>query len=67
MRHQDEARTRLDDHGMLLALLWLKLALMLGDGISALIARTGLNLPGLVASAPVARHRAERVSSQAHG
>lgn len=48
VRHKDEARTRLDYHGMLLALLWLNLALMLGNGISALIARTGLNLPGFV-------------------
>jgi hypothetical protein len=53
VRHKDEARTRLDDHGMLFALLWLNLALVPGNGSSALIARTGLNLPGFVASAPV--------------
>jgi ESS family glutamate:Na+ symporter len=48
VRHQDEASARLDYHGMLLALLWLNITLMLGQGVTALIARTGLNLPGFV-------------------
>lgn len=48
VRHQDEPRARLDYHGALLALLWLNIALMLGRGISALIAGTGLNLPAFV-------------------
>lgn len=48
VRHRDEARASLTYHGMLLALLWLNLALMLGQGVSALIARSGLNLPAFV-------------------
>lgn len=48
VRHRDEARARLDYHGVLLALLWLNIALMLGQGISALIAGTGLKLPDFV-------------------
>ena len=48
VRHRDEAQARLGYHGMLMALLWLNLALMLGQGVSALIARSGLNLPAFV-------------------
>lgn len=48
VRHQDQGHTQIDYHGMLLALLWLNLALMLGQGISALIARSGLVLPAFV-------------------
>lgn len=48
VRHQDETSARLDYHGMLLALLWLNITLMLGQGVSVLIARTGLNLPAFV-------------------
>jgi ESS family glutamate:Na+ symporter len=48
VRHKDEQHTRLDYHGMLMALLWLNVTLMLGQGVSALIASTGLNLPGFV-------------------
>ncbi|MFT3720660.1 sodium/glutamate symporter [Pseudorhodoferax sp.] len=48
VRYQDQSHARLDYHGMLLALLWLNLALMLGSGITALIARSGLNLPAFV-------------------
>lgn len=46
--HEDEPHLRLDYFGVLLAVLWLNLALMLGRGISALIAGTGLNLPAFV-------------------
>jgi len=47
-RYQDEARARIDYHGVLLALLWLNVALMLGRGVSSLIALTGLRLPEFV-------------------
>ncbi len=47
-RYQDEAHARLDYHGVLLALLWLNVALMLGRGVSGAIALTGLRLPDFV-------------------
>ncbi len=47
-RYEDEAHSRLDYHGVLLALLWLNLALMLGSGLNQLIGLTELNLPGFV-------------------
>jgi ESS family glutamate:Na+ symporter len=47
-RYEDEARARLDYHGVLLALLWLNVALMLGRGVSSAIALTGLRLPDFV-------------------
>ncbi|THF61781.1 sodium/glutamate symporter [Pseudothauera rhizosphaerae] len=46
--HEDEFSKRIDYHGVLLAMLWLNLTLMLGHGVSALIASTGLNLPQFV-------------------
>lgn len=48
VRHRDQSQVALDYHGMLLALLWLNLALMLGQIVSALIARSGLHLPAFV-------------------
>lgn len=47
-RYQDEPHLRLDYHGVLLALLWLNLALMLGHGVNELVALSGLNLPAFV-------------------
>lgn len=47
-RYQDEAYLRLDYHGVLLALLWLNLALMLGSGMNSLVELTGLKLPAFV-------------------
>jgi ESS family glutamate:Na+ symporter len=47
-RYQDEAHLRLDYHGVLMALLWLNLALMLGQGVNELFALTGLHLPAFV-------------------
>ena len=47
-RYQDEAHLRLDYNGVLLALLWLNLALMLGEGLNSLVALTGLTLPAFV-------------------
>lgn len=47
-RYQDEAHLRLDYHGVLLALLWLNLALMLGSGLNSLVELTGLKLPAFV-------------------
>nr|WP_255682223.1 sodium/glutamate symporter [Luteimonas sp. BDR2-5] len=44
----DESRARLDYYGVLLALFWLNVALMLGQGIGSLIGLTGLNLPAFV-------------------
>lgn len=44
----DDSRDHLDYYGVLLALFWLHLAMMLGQGISALIALTGMNLPAFV-------------------
>lgn len=46
--HADERYLRLDYYGVLLAVLWLNLALMLGQGVSTLIGLTGLNLPAFV-------------------
>ena len=48
--HRDEQHARLDYYGVLLALLWLNLALMLGYGISALVARTPSRCPPLWAA-----------------
>ncbi|WP_244287587.1 sodium/glutamate symporter [Vreelandella nigrificans] len=46
--HKDEPLLRLDYHGVLLALFWLNLALMLGQGLTTLIAMSGLMLPDFV-------------------
>src|SRR5690606_1472604 len=46
----DDSRSTLDYHGVLLALFWLNVALMLGQAISGLIAGTGLMLPAFVGS-----------------
>ena len=46
----DDSRSTLDYHGVLLALFWLNIALMLGQGISGLIVGTGLVLPAFVGS-----------------
>lgn len=46
--YEDEPFARLDYYGVLLALLWLNLALMLGHGIGSLIALSGLMLPEFV-------------------
>lgn len=46
--HEQAPTTTLDYYGVLRALFWLNLALLLGEGINALIARTGLNLPAFV-------------------
>ncbi|HEY9280774.1 MAG TPA: sodium/glutamate symporter [Eoetvoesiella sp.] len=46
--HVDEPHKRLDYNGVLLALLWLNLTLMLGAGVSAVIALSGLRLPAFV-------------------
>ncbi|NML45437.1 sodium/glutamate symporter [Ramlibacter sp. G-1-2-2] len=48
VRHSDEATARLDYDGVMLALLWLNAALVLGQELSGLIARTGLQLPAFV-------------------
>ncbi len=47
-RYQDEAHLRLDYHGVLWALLWLNLALMLGSGLNSLIGLSGIRLPDFV-------------------
>lgn len=44
----EETTARLDYHGVLMAVFWLNIALMLGQGIGVLIARAGLNLPAFV-------------------
>jgi len=44
----EEAQAPLDYYGALLAVFWLNIALMLGYGIGALIARSGLVLPAFV-------------------
>ena len=44
----DESRSTLDYTGVLLALFWLNIALMLGQGISHLISEVGLLLPEFV-------------------
>ncbi|SEB15408.1 sodium/glutamate symporter [Variovorax sp. YR216] len=46
--YEDEERTRLDYNSVLMALLWLNVALILGRGVSAAIALTGLRLPEFV-------------------
>lgn len=46
--HRDERHLRIDYYGVLLAVFWLNLALMLGEGISWLIGRSALNLPAFV-------------------
>ncbi|MCD9126387.1 sodium/glutamate symporter [Luteimonas fraxinea] len=46
--HGDATRNQLDYYGVLLALFWLNVALLLGQGVSALIATTGLHLPAFV-------------------
>ncbi|MCK9489140.1 MAG: sodium/glutamate symporter [Xanthomonadales bacterium] len=46
--HRDERHLRIDYYGVLLAVFWLNLALMLGEGIGWLIGRTALNLPAFV-------------------
>lgn len=46
--HSVEAHVRLDYYGVLLALLWLNVALMLGSGIGRLVEQTPLNLPAFV-------------------
>jgi ESS family glutamate:Na+ symporter len=47
-RYQDESHLRLGYHGVLQALLWLNLALMLGNGFNQLFGLTGLTLPAFV-------------------
>jgi len=44
----DDSRTQLDYSGVLLAMFWLNLALMLGQGISYLIGEAGMLLPDFV-------------------
>ncbi len=44
----EETSTRLNYYGVLLALFWLNIALMLGEAISELIKEAGLNLPTFV-------------------
>src|SRR5690554_5774996 len=44
----DQSRAQLDYAGVLLAVFWLNLALMLGQGISYLIGSAGMMLPGFV-------------------
>jgi ESS family glutamate:Na+ symporter len=46
--HRYERYLRLDYHGMLLALLWLNLTLILGQGITSLFTAGGLTLPAFV-------------------
>ncbi len=46
--YRDEPHISLDYHGMLLAILWLNVTLMLGQGITSLFALTSLTLPAFV-------------------
>lgn len=46
--HRDEMHTRLDYHGVLLALLWLNFTLILGHAITRAVALTLLTLPAFV-------------------
>lgn len=46
----EEAHIKLDYYGVLLALFWLNLALILGRGVSTLIGMTGLGIPAFVGS-----------------
>ncbi|HMO48153.1 MAG TPA: sodium/glutamate symporter [Rubrivivax sp.] len=48
VRYADEDKARLDYNSVLLALLWLNVALILGRGVSAAIALTGLRMPDFV-------------------
>lgn len=48
LRYADERGARLDYQGVLLALLWLNLALMLGNGLNALVGLSGIRLPDFV-------------------
>jgi ESS family glutamate:Na+ symporter len=47
-RYKDEDHAKLDYHGVLLALLWLNVALILGRGITLLLSMAGLTLPAFV-------------------
>ena len=46
--HKEEMHARLDYHGFLMALLWLNFTLILGQGISTVVAMTPLTLPDFV-------------------
>lgn len=46
--YAEESRARIDYHGVLLAVLWLNITLMLGRGLGGLIDATGLRLPEFV-------------------
>ncbi len=48
--YAEEKSAVLDYYGILRALFWLNVALMIGQGISGLIAQTGLTLPAFVGS-----------------
>lgn len=48
VRYADEGTARLDYNSVLLALLWLNVALILGRGVSSAIALTGLRMPDFV-------------------
>lgn len=48
--YAEEKSAVLDYYGLLRALFWLNVALMIGQGISSLIAQTGLTLPSFVGS-----------------
>lgn len=48
MLYDEESNTTLDYHGVLLALFWLNVALMLGQVVGELITRAGLLLPDFV-------------------
>ena len=47
-RYKDEDHAKLDYHGVLLALLWLSVALILGRGITLVLGKIGLTLPAFV-------------------
>lgn len=49
-RYKDEGQATLDYHGVLLALLWLNVSLILGRGITLALGAAGLTLPGFVGS-----------------
>ncbi len=63
VRYADEDTARLDYNSVLLALLWLNVALILGRGVSAAIALTGLRMPDFV-GALVAGIALRNVSAQ---
>ncbi|MFV9473196.1 sodium/glutamate symporter [Advenella sp. RU8] len=46
--YQDEPYKQIDYYGVLMAIFWLNIALLLGNGIINLITLTGLNLPAFV-------------------